>query len=110
MSPDFGPLLQETMDLGKAVHGRPYDLVEVLRLWSQNANDQGSQLAVEGLQAAADEIERLREERDYARRWVCQLLANPSKSEGLAFPGLGRPRDFAAEQGWDCFKEKDDGK
>ena len=60
MSHEFRPLLKETMELGKAAHGRPYELFEVLRLWSQNAKEQGSQLAVEGLQAAADEIEWLR--------------------------------------------------
>ena len=35
-----------------------------LRLWARNANEQGVTNAVDGLQAAADEIERLRAERD----------------------------------------------
>jgi hypothetical protein len=76
--------------------------------------------------AAADEIERLRaelvskadelaatlrqlrkvqDERDEARRWLCQVLAKPQFVSGLAKPGQGRPHDFAKEQGWDCFKE-----
>jgi hypothetical protein len=41
---------------------------------------------------AADEIERLRAERDEARREVCNLSIHP-------------PRDYALERGWDCFKE-----
>ena len=42
--------------------------------------------------AAADEIERLRAERDEARREVCNLSIHP-------------PRDYALERGWNCFKE-----
>lgn len=57
---------------------------------------------------AADEIERLRAERDEARRWVCQLLASPDSVMHLAKPGNGTKSDFAAEQGWDCFKEATD--
>jgi hypothetical protein len=80
----------------------------------------------EWFQVAADEIERLRaelvskadelaatvrqlrkvqDERDEARRWLCQVLAKPEFVTGLAKPGQGRPHDFAKEQGWDCFKE-----
>ena len=47
----------------------------------------------------------LREERDYARRWVCEVLANPSLITGLDKPGDGTKRAFAKEQGWDCFYE-----
>lgn len=42
---------------------------------------------------AADEIERLRAERDEARREVCYMKD---------FHGL--PQDYAEERGWDCFK------
>ena len=44
---------------------------------------------------AADEIERLRKERDEARREVC-------KSEQYC---VDRSRDEATRRGWDCFKE-----
>jgi hypothetical protein len=61
---------------------------------------------------AADEIDRLRAdlatrtaERDEARQWVCQILANPWRVTGLATPGKALARDFAEEQGWDCLKE-----
>ena len=85
------------------------DIVARLRAWSENAKEQGVGVVVDGLQAAADEIERLRAERDEARRWVCQLLASPESVMHLAKPGNGTKRDFAAEQGWDCFKENTDG-
>ena len=48
----------------------------------------------------------LRSERDYARCWVCEVLANPSLITGLDKPGDGTKRAFAKEQGWDCFKEE----
>lgn len=48
---------------------------------------------------AVAEIERLRAERDEARREVCELLYN---RQG------GWPKEHANERGWDCFKE--DGK
>ena len=38
------------------------------------------------------EIERLRAERDEARREICNLSIHP-------------PRDYALERGWTCFKE-----
>ena len=44
---------------------------------------------------AADEIERLRNERDEARREVC-------KSEQYC---VDRSREEATRRGWDCFKE-----
>jgi len=52
---------------------------------------------------AADTIERLREERDRARRTLCQVLVltrPPGSKQG--------ERGFAKEMGWDCYKE--DGK
>ena len=48
---------------------------------------------------AADEIERLRAERDEARREVCNNEANH-------LPTMADPRREAERRGWDCFKEK----
>ena len=45
------------------------------------------------LREAADEIERLRAERDEARRLICDLSWEDSK-------------EVARQLGWDCFKEK----
>jgi hypothetical protein len=46
-------------------------------------------------------------ERDEARRWVCQILANPSLVTDLAIPSEGSAKDFAVERGWDCFDTKE---
>ena len=43
------------------------------------------------------EIERLRAERDEARREVCELRCNPPER----FVGL--PHELAKINGWDCF-------
>jgi hypothetical protein len=51
---------------------------------------------------AADEIERLRAERDRARRTLCQVLVltrPPGSNQG--------ERGFAKEMGWDCFSQED---
>ena len=45
------------------------------------------------------EIERLRDERDEARREVCSLQPFAYHNDGIA-------KDHAAYRGWDCFKEK----
>lgn len=52
---------------------------------------------------AADEIERLRKERDEARRFACQNTIHP-----LRMPIGMTPKEYAEVLGWDCFKE--DGK
>jgi len=44
---------------------------------------------------AADEIERLRKERDEARRMVCEWHI------GLR---VQHPQDYAKRRGWDCYK------
>lgn len=49
------------------------------------------------LRAAAAEIERMRKERDEARRRVCEMLHEE---------GYGRsPEEWAERKGWDCFWE-----
>jgi hypothetical protein len=52
------------------------------------------------LSAVTEEIERLRNQRDEARREVCELLYN---RQG------GWPKEHANERGWDCFKENTNG-
>jgi ATP-dependent protease HslVU (ClpYQ) ATPase subunit len=66
-------------------------------------NDQGVKL----MREAADEIERLRAERDEARRLVCEL-ASEYKAEMFCPKGTMIPksdRALAKAYGWDCFKE-----
>jgi predicted RNase H-like nuclease (RuvC/YqgF family) len=62
----------------------------------------------EVLDATIRQLRKVEAERDEARRWLCRVLANPSMVTGLDKPGEGKPRDFAAEQGWDCFRAEAD--
>ncbi len=50
---------------------------------------------------ALQEIKRLRNERDEARRRICEMLHEE---------GYGRsPKEWAKRKGWDCFKENTNG-
>lgn len=76
-----------------------------------NAKMEGEWAAVvaHDLNSAADEIERLRAERDEARRSLCECLANGVSDATLGewFQDDGRhllARDAATERGWDCFE------
>jgi hypothetical protein len=76
------------------------DIIVRLRRWADNAKEQGVGEVVEGLQSAADEIERLRAERDEARRDACNshaLVMDESDFERVALR-------YAKENGWDCFQ------
>ena len=48
---------------------------------------------------AADEIERLRDERDEARRMVCGLDADIMEDQV----------EYAKHRGWDCFRKETNG-
>ena len=50
---------------------------------------------------AANDIERLRKERDEARREVCHLMRSDDYNE----PFDGTVFEYAIHRGWDCFKE-----
>jgi hypothetical protein len=52
---------------------------------------------------AADEIERLRKERDEARRLCCEHAA---MDEG-GYVKHGTMLHFAESRGWDCFPQED---
>lgn len=99
-------------------------IVARLRVWSDWLNERCPDTEVRNdLQAAADELERLRvivqgwehsarnaerdmetlrAERDEARREVCRCLGNP--------PIVNIAEGIATERGWDCFKEDTDGR
>ncbi len=66
---------------------------------------EGNRMLLASLAEANDIAKKYKIERDGARRWICQLLANPTIAKGLASPCRGTPRDYAGEQGWDCFTE-----
>ena len=48
-----------------------------------------------------NEIERLRNERDEARREVCHLMRSDDYNE----PFDGTVFEYATHRGWDCFKD-----
>ena len=50
---------------------------------------------------AANDIERLRKERDEARREVCHLMRSDDYNE----PFDGTVFEYAIHRGWDCFKD-----
>ena len=74
-----------------------YDIVSRLR---DHTNRDDNDIA-----EAAAYIERLRAERDEARREVCQLMRPDEYNE----PFDGTVFDYAAHRGWDCFKENTNG-
>jgi hypothetical protein len=85
------------------------DIAEWLRIYaSAHPADNPDQNAVEFIhrsidkrcREAADEIERLRAERDEARRDLCHADEGWPFSDAVA-------RIKAAERGWDCFKDDD---
>ena len=68
------------------------DIVARLRLWSDNAKEQDATEIVVGLCQAADEIERLRKERDEARWRLCKVVGDNRGVWGC---------EIAKENGWD---------
>lgn len=62
------------------------------------------------VEKAADEIERLRKERDEARRLFCELDAEMygrfgDKDRLVVHRASYLPSDAAKKRGWDCFKD-----
>lgn len=53
---------------------------------------------------AADEIERLRKERDEARRIACEMEERVGCDDS-GCPKNGLARDHAKRRGWDCWEE-----
>ena len=60
-------------------------------------------LWADAITEAADEIERLRAERDEARREVCKLEAELPEDRVRVWNAARSPNDLAAKRGWDCF-------
>ena len=75
------------------------DLVTELRAWGTNGY----------MMQAADEIERLRAERDEARREVCGLLVACHTDPDDEKPDPNLKNVHAGIRGWDCFKENTNG-
>ena len=53
----------------------------------------------------ADNLETLTVERDDARRRVCELTVLATPNTRARTSPQQQEREFAAEQGWDCFDE-----
>ena len=75
------------------------DIVHRLRLWAEGVQNQKAVVLAVAITEAADEIERLRAERDEARREVCSM-----NETGLRMNESDKKRE-AKRRGWDCFKE-----
>ena len=102
------------------------DIVDRLRIWAKGVEQQRAVVLAAAITEAADEIERLREqlrlanidsfntiadaerlraERDEARREICKRISQTIW--GPQFP-LMTEQQYAEERGWDCFKENTD--
>jgi hypothetical protein len=80
------------------------EMVKRLRLWAENMHGQKSSVIAVVMAEAADEIERLRKERDEARRMWCEAAP---VGNSLSVDDMDRrARAEAKRRGWDCFKEK----
>ena len=84
------------------------DIVTRLRFWSETRNNQPTSWNIDCAQAA-DEIERLRAERDEARRSCCEYAAivdGADTTEGMESGRFyERAMKYMKDRGWDCFKE-----
>ena len=74
------------------------DIIETLRRIQCSDVACGNLRVAMGLKLAIYEIERLRVERDEARREVCL-------NEAQHLPTMADPHREAMRRGWDCFKE-----
>jgi hypothetical protein len=61
-------------------------------------------LSCRDYESAAKELERLRQERDEARRLACEFWV----MDGSGYSSSSRAKEDALSRGWDCFKEKTD--
>ena len=78
------------------------DIVARLRYYTQVDTTTPLYVFNSDLLKAADEIERLRAERDEARREVCQMKGTVRWNH--YFPHFD-PKGYAKNRGWDCHKD-----
>lgn len=82
------------------------NIVERMRFWSKTRNDNPTAWNLD-CAAAADEITRLRAERDEARREICKRISTTRWHP--QFP-LMSEIEYAEARGWDCFNDQADSK
>ncbi len=78
------------------------DIVARLRYYTRVDTTSPVFIVNADLLKAADEIERLRAERDDARREICQLKGTVRWNH--YFPHFD-PKGYAKHRGWDCHKD-----
>ena len=78
----------------------PVDIVAQLREEGFITHMGGLSRESKLLHEAADEIERLRKQRDEARQEVCVAYCDRI---GVILCGDTTPQDYAKQRGWDCF-------
>ena len=128
--PNSGPLPPNIMVVTTTHTGEAMDdTVNRLRIWADGMEKQKNVVVSVLMSEAADEIERLRaerdeamdeisllrstvtdcnieieqlrKERDEARRGMCNLLSWEDHHNKFC----GSPAEYAKQRGWDCFKE-----
>ena len=93
------------------------DIVTRLRVWSDNAKEQDATEIVVGLCQAADEIERLRKERDDGRQLIgaaADVIERLRKERDQArrevcefeLVNMKGAHEYATHRGWDCYEDK----
>lgn len=101
-------LVQCDRDNPLVAMGQPRDILDILR----EGSDRQTYPNWHGIcKAAADEIERLRKERDEARRSVCEMsiqLGGVFRRVGGKTVEVTTPQGCAEIMRWDCFKEARD--
>ena len=78
------------------------DIIETLQRIQSSDVACGNLRIAMGLKLAIYEIERLRAERDDARREICQLKGTVRWNH--YFPHFD-PKGYAKNRGWDCHKD-----
>lgn len=78
------------------------DIIETLRRIQCSDVACGNLRIAMGLKLAIYEIERVRAERDDARREICERVSTTRWSP--QFPLMSKTQ-YAEERGWDCFKD-----
>lgn len=79
------------------------DIVARLRLWADGLEKQHAVSLAVAIREAADEIERLRNERDEARRRLCAELLEV-EGHPCGWKGARGAEGIAERLGWNCFK------
>ncbi len=88
------------------------DIVEQLRLWSEQLKSLSRWTSgklkfpqrITLIGEAADEIEKLRKERDEARRIACTYVSGTYTKDVVSIDRTAAMAE-AARRGWDCYKE-----